>query len=100
MSIRFEDLNPSDQKAIREMQALLRAKSEAAVGPAPPTIKQVLEAGGNRCGSCRYFLPARAEPRCSNLHSGHYQQPRQYMTEGCGRYAVHPNKSDGEVGHG
>lgn len=85
MGMRFEDLNEADQKAIRELQARLEAMPQR---PKPPTIAEIIAAGGNRCGACRYMLSGAWGQKCTSLKSEHYKTVRQHMSEGCTRFQV------------
>lgn len=89
MTMRFEGLNEIDQKAIRELTEQLKLKQ----GPPRPTLADLVEDGISRCGSCKYLIPQAGAMKCSNLHSGHYRQARQYRTEACLRYALRTETS-------
>lgn len=88
MSMRLEDLSPADQKAIREMKAKLEELSKDR--PKPPTIAEIIAAGGKRCGTCRYMQSSAWGQKCSSLKSPQYMQVRQHMSDGCDRHEAKP----------
>ena len=96
MSLRIEDLSPADQKAIRELKALLEERSKDR--PKQPTIAEIIAAGGNRCGTCRYMQSSAWGQKCSSLKSPNYMQARQHMSEGCDRHEKLPTLSERRAG--